>query len=84
MVKRKAEISLDEWLTSGARAVDYNPAVDAANEEGTVISEGPTVEVQSGVKREPVAETHADVAGSEHDAAAWFWSLLESLGYELW
>lgn len=49
-----------------------------------MISEGPTVEVQYEVKGEPVAEAHADVAGSEHEAAAWFWSLLESLGYELW
>ena len=65
MVKRKAELNLNEWLTSEVKATKPTPAAEAANEECTGVSKGPTVEVQSEVNGGLVTEAHADVAVSE-------------------
>ena len=85
MVKRKANVSLDDWLMSRVAAPKPQLIVKVATEEGiAVVEDSTTPEVQSAATVEPVTENNADVAASEHDASEWLWSLLESLGYELW
>ena len=85
MVKRKANASLDDWLRSRVAAPEPQLVVEVAAEEGiAAVEDSTTPEVQSATTVEPVTENNADVATSEQDASEWFWSLLESLGYELW
>ena len=76
MVKRKAEVSVDEWLGRGAASADErrdNVAVTSTAEEGPI--EG---------KTELGTNTPVDVAQPQDDSSEWFWLLLESTGYERW
>ena len=83
MVKRKADVSLDEWLMSRVNAPEPQLVVEVAAKEGIpAVEDSTTTEVQSAAT--VVIEDNADVAASEHDTSDWFWSLLEHLGYELW
>ena len=85
MVKRKADVSLDEWLMSRVNAPEPQLVVEVAAKEGiAAVEDSTTIEVQSAATVEPVTEDNVDVAASEHDTSDWFWSLLEHLGYELW
>ena len=84
MVKRKAAISLDEWLTRGVEIADSTPALEVVNEGVEVAVAAPTAEVRPELKEEPTTEASVDVAVTEQEAADWFWSLLDTLGYELW
>ena len=65
MVKRKAELNLIEWLTNEVDAIKTIPAAEVASKEGTGVSKGPTVEVQSEVNGELVTKAQADGAVSE-------------------
>ena len=84
MVKRKAAINLDEWLTSGVEIARPTPVSEVVNEEAAVTLTAPTAEVRTEVKEGLASEANADVAANDHEVADWFWSLLETLGYELW
>ena len=83
MVKRKAEISLDEWLRQGtlyaevsrvgaATAVVQGVAESSHGHEGAPLKEGTVASLNT--LAEPV----------EQGAAEWFWELLSQCGYELW
>ena len=84
MVKRKAAISLDEWLTSGVEIARPTPVSEVMNEEAAFTVPAPTAEVRTEVKEGPDSEANADVAANDHEVADWFRALLETLGYELW
>ena len=79
MVKRKADISLDEWLSKGTLYAEASNA--GIVEPVTKI----VAEPYSATKGTPVSEeaaasptTMGDLA--EHDAAEWFWDLLAQSG----
>ena len=85
MVKRKAEVDLEEWL----RLVPATLRVEAASIVPTasevVPNQVPTTTVSSvgrgtGVELNPPA----DVANNQDDTSEWFWLLLEQSGYERW
>lgn len=85
MARKKAEISLNEWLKRGVGSSEMNQA-KAADTKGEqtatpcpTVTEGPTE-----VKVEPVAVTSADVAGPKDGGVEWFWLLLEQSDYERW
>ena len=97
MVKRKADISLDEWLAQSVGATGSIPNHTAAAPTEQTVNQVPTVvEISPGagtthvaitepvVESAPVAEDRCDVAGRESEAAEWFWLLLEQSGYERW
>ena len=78
MVKRKANISLDEWLEGGAATLETNHTTAAAAKEELVQLDCPTAEVATKtVTAEPVTVTIADVADQGEEDSNWFWSLLE-------
>ena len=94
MVKRKAEVSIDEWLTGGTPIpVDSSTATVAA-EVKLLAPRDPTVEVASTnpareaatvpVSAEPVIAPVTKGAVSIEDEGHWFWALLEESGYERW
>ena len=83
MVKRKAEISLDEWLREGtlyaeARRAGETRTVIQQIAEQPKCTEAAPVEADTTV----LPPTMADLA--EHAAAERFWDLLAQCGYELW
>ena len=85
MVKRKAEVSVDEWLERGAASAEVRRDNAATTEEAEslglnpIAEEGPTEG-----KTELGTNTPADVAQPRDDNSKWFWALLESAGYERW
>ena len=97
MVKRKADISLDEWLVRGVRSDEptITPAIaasderpsDSSIEEAEVVT-GPTTAQPA--TSELVTETlrlrgdRLQAARKEGDVHEWFWLLLEQCGYECW
>ena len=83
MVKRKADINLDEWLREGTLYAEAkrDGAAETVNHQ--------VAEHSQGIEATPVEAdtvtlppTMADLA--EHAAAEWFWDLLAQSGYELW
>ena len=85
MVKRKAEISLDEWLERGASAAEVKSGHKAAVTSEAVTNPIPTAkEVPSEGKVEVAASVPTDVAPTDSDEHKWFWRLLELSGYERW
>lgn len=85
MVKRKASISLDEWLERGVVASGRNGHSSVAAREEVTQSNCPTAKVlPQGVEVEQVAEASVDVASHGGEKSSWFWTLLEHNGYERW
>ena len=94
MVKRKAEVSVDEWLRGGTPIPVDNSTVAVAVEVKPLASIYPTVEVASinpateaatvTAPAEPVIAPVTEGAVSIEDEAHWFWALLEASGYEQW
>lgn len=85
MVKRKAEISLDEWLDrtaapSEAKSIDIIAAEENEKLEPSPIDEPSLPEVKDGL----VTGIPAEVVPVEGDGSEWFWTLLEQAGYERW
>ena len=87
MVKRKAEVSIDEWL-GGRTSIPVDSPTAAVPVEGNpTTSNDPTVEVTfpitapeastESVPAEPVTRPTAEVVVSVEDARHWFWTLLE-------
>lgn len=95
MVKRKADISLDEWLSQSARPVDSTPtniteaSVDQPRDTNTTIVEPssaskPRQSAELAVGPDLLESDHTQVTGVEGEAHAWFWRLLEQADYERW
>ena len=85
MVKRKADISLDEWLERRATTPETNHTTAVAATEGPVSANGPPAEeVPQTVTAEPVATAGVDPIDQEDGVVEWFWALLELSGYERW
>ena len=94
MVKRKADVSIDEWLGGGTSLPVANQAATIAAEEKPASSSDPTAEVTSNsltaevvtapVPTGPVIAPVTDVAVSVEDEGHWFWALLEESGYKRW
>lgn len=85
MVKRKADIGLEEWLTLGADLSEVREASTAAAKHEGV--QDPISTDDSGTpeaKAEVAAVTPTDETQIESDIANWFWLLLERAGYEIW
>ena len=85
MVKRKAEVSIDEWLRERGTQPDNCPEITAAAEGvptrvdtpvATAVTESSPVEL--------VSQAAADVATPIEEEAGWFWELLKAVGYEVW
>lgn len=97
MVKRKADISLDEWLVQGVRPAEANTSRSIANPEkqtneltdqiGEVVT-GPTAARSAAAElgSEPLqlGGDRLQLAREKGDAHEWFWLLLEQCGYERW
>ena len=98
MVKRKANVSVDDWLGERATPSRIIPSTPAAVEEELTPTSlpvpVPTTTPASApvaanpptneVPAEPVATTVGDVAVGQGEAAEWFWELLAQAGYERW
>ena len=85
MVKRKADISLDEWLASGHETSGSNSVATAAVVIEAVQAEGLTVTVVvDQPMTEPVPVPTENVASYDEGDSTWFWALLELSGYERW
>ena len=85
MVKRKANVSIDEWLEGGGSRPETNQAGAAAAEEKPArINELDAEVVPKPIPAESVATAAADVAVQGEEEAHWFWDLLEQSGYERW
>lgn len=94
MVKRKASVSIDEWLGEGTPLPAANQSVVVAAEAKPVPPNDPTAEVVShSLIAEVVIESAPaglvvaptlDVAASVEDEGHWFWALLAEVGYERW
>ncbi len=85
MVKRKAEIDLDEWL----RLVPTLSRMETANpntlENGVVLDPTPIVETNPLVMEAKLTPTlPVDGTAPQEDNIEWFWLLLEQSGFERW
>lgn len=82
MVKRKANVSLDEWLAERYCHAETTQSVTAAGEETVAVPE-PVAEVApEPTPVEQVATVTGEVAVQSEDAASWFWDLLATSGYD--
>lgn len=85
MVKRKVDMSLDEWLERGVVSSHTSHVHTKATMESRTLDQPSTVsEAQTEVKAQLATGGPADVAESEGDNSNWFWLLLEQSGYERW
>ena len=91
MVKRKANVSIDEWLEGGVSIPGTSPTTTVTAEEEPTPSNIPTLPntpatevVTESVPVEPVAIPVVNVAIPGEEEANWFWALLEQSGYERW
>ena len=82
MVKRKAEIELDDWLKLAPALARVEVARPARLESEVVTTPAPTTEVSS-TKEETDMPT-AEVTNYNEDPSEWFWLLLEQSGHERW
>ena len=94
MVKRKAEVSIDEWLGGRPSIPVDRPTATVAAEGNPTASSDPTVEVTfpistpevstESVPAGPVIVPAAEKVVSVEDEDHWFWALSEEAGYERW
>lgn len=86
MVKRKASISLDEWLERGeVTSVRKGHSLVGARRGEETHPNCPTAEaLTKGVTGEQVPGTLVDGASHVDDESNWFWLILEQAGYERW
>ena len=84
MVKRKADISIDEWLGERVDTSQSNTIQANTNSESSLPALPPTVvESTTEVASRTPTVTTADVPTFEDPTAEWFWLLLQQAGYEL-
>ena len=85
MVKKKANVSIDEWLEGGVFLLGTSPTTTVTAAEGPAPSNIPAAEVVPElVLVEPVTTPVANVAVPREEEANLFWTLLEQSGYERW
>ena len=85
MVKKKAEVSIDEWLGERGTQPDNCPRITAAAEEGPTRVDAPVaIALTAPAPVEPVNQATIDVAAPVEEEVGWFWKLLEAAGYERW
>ena len=85
MVKRKAEVSIDEWLGERGTQPDNCPEITVVAGGGPTRVNTPVATAVTGpAPVEPVNQAAADVATPVEEEARWFWELLEAAGYEIW
>lgn len=85
MVKRKVDMSLDEWLERGVVSSHTSHVHTKATMESRTLDQPSTVsEAQTEVKAQLATGGPTDVAEPEGDNSNWFWLLLEQSGYERW
>lgn len=85
MVKRKANVSIDEWLAEGWSRSETTQVVAAIVEGGPVYVTEPVAEVIiEPTPVEPVATVTGEVVAQGEDESSWFWELLALSGYEIW
>ena len=85
MVKRKAEVSIDEWLGERCTQPDNCPEITVVAEESPTRVDTPVATaVTEPAPVEPVNQATADVASPVEEEAGWFWELLEAAVYERW
>lgn len=86
MVKRKADISMDEWLSKSVGIPEESSSIATVVPDlRAVTTNGPTEGVDADpATTGPVPVPVANMATDEEGASDWFWSLLEQCGYELW
>ena len=85
MVKRKANISIDEWLELDVAASNtICPTLVAAKEkpEQSNCSAGKVITQKEAV--EHVAAVTPEVVVQLDEEGSWLWALLEQSGYERW
>ena len=95
MVKRKAAISIDEWLSratvnpadSHLTATTSTEGLAAANRFPSEVV-GPTLTGEPGVNPtltgSPIPTVAEDRSRKREDNSEWFWVLLEHARYERW
>ena len=85
MVKRKAAVSLDEWLVE-RRVISEDPQLDVGSASGPCTNPAPPAAEVVLVQEDSELTTTipTEVAATEEEAADWFWALLEKSGFELW
>ena len=97
MVKRKVDISLDEWLVQGVRLAEATTSQaiatpgeqpsESIRKSGKVVT-SPTVAQSAAAElvNEPLqlGGDRLQLAKEEGDAHEWLWLLLEQCGYERW
>ena len=94
MVKRKAEVYIEEWLERRTPLPAEGSTVAIAAEAETTTPGNPTVQAISTsstpgpstkpVPVEPVVAPVVEGVMSSEDEGHWFWALLEECGYERW
>ena len=85
MVKRKAEISLDEWLYQTAVPLETKNIDNIAAEKDKELKPSLTTEQSiPEVKEGPATGGSAEGVQAEGESSEWLWVLLEQAGYERW
>ena len=85
MVKRKAEVSIDEWLGEGHTQSDNHRETPVAAEDRPEPTATPVAPVLiNPVPVELVTPVPVDEVATVDKTPVWFWELLESCGYERW
>lgn len=65
MVKRKADISIDEWLTIGLDSLESGPVNGVESQKTSNVEPRPTVTISPlGGRTEPTTETTVDIVAS--------------------
>ena len=85
MTKRKASVSLDEWLNDRRIVSEIQSPVTEFSSDPRLTTPPPTAEAsQLQVAGEVTTESSKEVDTTEGKAAEWFWQLLAQAGFELW
>ena len=85
MVKRKVEVSIDEWLGErNTQSENHREILVVAEERPKPIATPVAPVLIDPVPVELVAPVPADKVATVEDVVVWFWELLGSCGYERW
>ena len=82
MVKRKAEIELDEWLKLAPALARIEVARQTGVKSEVVPTPTPTAKVSP--TKEEAGMLTDEVTSYNEDPSDWFWLLLEQSGHEHW
>ena len=82
MIKRKAEIELDEWLKLAPTLARVEGAHPVGVESEVLTTPAPTTEVIS--TKKATDRPTAEGTNYNEDPSEWLWLLLEQSGHERW